>query len=85
LRLSPSRDNQESDSAITLLGSKSLQFRIRSEENQDYSVNLQEDELEATLEAIALFPWARDYSEILSTCTRGQRLPVTWRRPLAAS
>lgn len=52
-------NDQDSGSAITLLGSKSIQFRIRSIENQDYSVNLQADELEATLEAIALFQWSR--------------------------
>jgi len=52
-------NEQNSESALTLLGSKSIQFRIRSEENQDSSVNLQEDELEATLEAIALFQWSR--------------------------
>jgi hypothetical protein len=52
-------NDEDSETAITLLGSKSVQFRIRSEENQDYSVNLQEDELEATHEAIALFQWAR--------------------------
>jgi hypothetical protein len=51
--------DQDSETALTMLGSKSLQFRIRSVENQDYSVNLQEDELEATLEAIALFQWSR--------------------------
>jgi hypothetical protein len=52
-------NEKDSETAISLLGSKSIQFRIRSEENQDYSVNLQEDELEATLEAIALFQWSR--------------------------
>jgi hypothetical protein len=52
-------NDQDSETALALLGSKSIQFRIRSEENQDHSVNLQEDELEATLEAIALFQWSR--------------------------
>jgi hypothetical protein len=52
-------NDKDSETALTLLGSKSIQFRIRSEENQDYSVNLQQDELEATLEAIALFQWSR--------------------------
>jgi len=52
-------NDENSGNALTLLGSKSIQFRIRSEENQDYSVNLEEDELEASLVAIALFQWSR--------------------------
>ncbi len=53
-------NDEDSEAALSLLGSSSIQFRIRSEANQDVSVTMQEDELHATLEAIALFRWARD-------------------------
>lgn len=49
----------ESETALALIGSSSIQFRIRSVETLDVSVTLKEDELQATLEAMALFQWTR--------------------------
>lgn len=51
---------EDSGKVAALTGSRSIQFRLRSDQNQDVSVTLQEDELNVTLEAIALFQWAGD-------------------------
>lgn len=51
-------DAEGSAAALGLLGAKSIQFRIRSDQNQDTSVTLQEDEHEITLESIALYQWS---------------------------
>ena len=52
-------DVKGSEAAMELLGSKSIQFRIRSDQNQDVSVTLQEEERDITLESVALYWWSR--------------------------
>jgi len=50
---------KDSEAATALHGSGSIQLRVRSEQNQDVSVSMVEDEMHATLESIALFEWTR--------------------------
>ncbi|MDP4849181.1 MAG: hypothetical protein NWQ95_02410 [Verrucomicrobiales bacterium] len=45
----------DSGAALALLGSRSLQFRLRPKQNQDASMKMKTDELQITLESIALF------------------------------
>jgi hypothetical protein len=52
-------NDEDSGKVRALQGSRSIQLRVRSDQNQDVSVTMQEDELNVTLEAIALFQWAR--------------------------
>jgi hypothetical protein len=51
---------EDSGKIAALTGSRSIQFRLRSDrnQNQDVSVTLQEDVLSVTLEAIALIQWS---------------------------
>lgn len=53
-------NTKDSEAAFGLIGSTSIQFRLRSDQNQDVSVTLEDDELAATLESIALFQWSRE-------------------------
>ena len=50
---------KDSEAAMALPGSRSIQLRIRSDQNQDVTEMMQEDELHITLESIALFEWTR--------------------------